>query len=465
MHLSRRRFISGAASVALMSFLGQPYWRQWLAPGATESLEQGPVASPPVLEPQFLDCDIFLKGGLVIDGTGSRGRFADVAVKGDRIVAVGSFTPVLGARSIDVTGLVVAPGFIDIHTHTEQYWQTRKTGEMILLQGITSHIGANCGTSVPSIKDYFDSLGPMGVNFGLFVGYKPLRQKAVGKANRTAVYAEVKEMQEDLAQGLMAGAFGLSVGLSYWPQTLATTEELVELCLVVKEFGGFYSTHIRCEQDNVLESLEEAINIGFRAQVPVQYSHVKTAQKKNWGKMGRVLTMLEEAVKSGVDITGDAYAYQFSSLDVGSSRESIGPDDMRMALQHPLIMMASDGGLNTDSSAIHPRSYGNYPRVLGRFVREEGLLDLEEAVRKMTSLPAKRLGLADRGLLAPGYRADIAVFNPDTILDRALREKTNILATGVEWVLVNGTLAVEGGRATGALAGQPLKNARASRIA
>jgi N-acyl-D-aspartate/D-glutamate deacylase len=418
-----------------------------------------------VPEPQLLDCDIYLRGGLVVDGTGSKARFADVAVKGEHVVAVGSFIPVPGARSIDVKGLVVAPGFIDIHTHTERYWLTGKPGEMVLLQGVTTQIGGNCGTSVPSIENYFNALGPTGVNFGLFVGYRPLREKVAGGVNRTTNYVEIKEMQEDLAQGLMAGAFGLSVGLDYWPQSLAKTEELVELCRVLKEFGGFYSAHIRCEEDNVLTSLEEAIEIGFRAQVPVQYSHVKTAQRQNWGKMGRVLTMMEEAAKSGLDITGDAYAYQFSSLDVRSTRESIGPDDMRMALQHPLIMMASDGGLRSDGSVIHPRSYGNYPRVLGRFVREEGLLTLEEAVRKMTSLPAKRLGLADRGLLAPGFKADIAVFNAESILDRALREKPNILATGVEWVLVNGTLAVEGGQATGVLAGQPLKNTRTSRIA
>jgi len=465
MRLSRRRFIGGAATVALASVLGQPYWRQWLLPVFEEKPGQGPVSGTPVPEPQLVDCDLVITRGMVIDGSGSRVRIADVAVKGDRIVAVGNITPVSGARVIDGTGLVVAPGFIDVHTHTERYWQNEKSGEMILLQGVTSHIGGNCGSSVPSIKDYFDTLGYAGVNFGLFVGYRQLRQKALGNASRKALYKEVKKMQEDLANGLMAGAFGLSVGLSYWPQIFATTEELVDLCLVLKEFGGFYSTHIRCEQDNVLISLEEAIDIGFRSQVPVQYSHVKTAQQRNWGKMGTILTMIEDAVKSGVDITGDAYAYQFSSLDVGSSRESMGPDDMRMALQHPLIMMASDGGLRQGGAAIHPRTYGNYPRVLGRFVREEGLMTFEEAIRKMTSLPARRLGLADRGLLAPGYKADIAVFNAETIIDRALREKPAILATGVKWVLVNGVLAVAEGQATGALAGQALKNTAAYQIA
>jgi N-acyl-D-aspartate/D-glutamate deacylase len=457
MRLSRRGFIWGTASVAAMSFLGQHYWQQWLLPGVTKDPAAEPVADPLRPEPLPIDCDLCLRGGLVLDGTGSKGRLADIAVKGDRIIAVGDFVPAPGAKIIDVRGLVVAPGFIDIHTHTERYWQTGKTGEMILLQGVTSHIGGNCGTSVPSIRDYFATLGSTGVNFGLFAGYRPLRLQAAGNVSRAANHQEIIKMQNNLREALLAGAFGLSVGLEYWPQHYATTEELVELCLVLKKYGGFYSTHIRCEEDKVLQSLEEAVQIGFLAQVPVQYSHVKTAQKRNWGKMGQVLAIMEDAVKSGLDITGDAYAYQFSSLDVGKDRESIGPEDMRMALQHPLIMMASDGGLRADASAIHPRAYGNFPRVLGRFVRDEGLMPLTEAIRKMTSLPARRLGLNDRGLLAPGLKADIVAFNADMIIDHAKREKPNILASGVAWVLVNGQLAVADGRPTGVLAGRPLK--------
>lgn len=453
MGLSRRRFLTGVASAAVLGYLGQGR----LFGGAKEVTASRTMPEPPE-EPAPVPCDYVLAGGDIVDGLGQPRFKGDVGVKDGRIVAVGRFTPEAGARVLDVSGLVVAPGFIDLHTHTEQYIRKDGRAGMVLLQGVTSQIGANCGTSVPSIQGYFDSLGQTGVNIGLFVGYKTARKAVVGDAPRKATPQEVFAMQEEVAKGMQAGAFGLSVGLSYWPQILATTEEMVELCQAVRDYGGFYSTHIRDEQDDVLPSVEEAIEIGLRAGLPVEYSHVKTAQRQNWGKMARVLEMVEGAGRSGLDITGDTYGYTFSSLDLGSSRESMSEEDVRMALSHPLIMIGSDSGLNLDGSANHPRAYGNYPRILGRYVREQSLLTLEETVRKMTSMPAKRLGLRDRGLLAEGFKADITVFDPGAINDRSTRENPSLPATGVTHVLVNGRLAVEAGRPTGVLAGEQLKS-------
>lgn len=453
MKLTRRQFLTGVTSALALGLLNSNRFLRHLS----ASLEEDKNASLLAEDLQFtVDCDWVLKNGLIVDGSGRPAFKGNVGVKGDRIVAVGDFSFPDGARIIQAEGLVIAPGFIDLHTHTEDYMLHNGRAEMLLLQGVTTHIGGNCGTSVTSLPAYWESLGPLGINFGLLCGYGTLRQRVLGSSRR-ATAQEITAMQREVASALEAGAFGLSVGLSYWPQSLATTAELVELCRVVAQYGGFYATHIRSEEDGVLLAVEEAIAIGRQAGVPVQYSHIKTAQRRNWGKMARVLSLLERAREEGLDITADVYVYTFSSLDVGSSRESISEEDMLLALKHPLVMIASDTGLRPDGRASHPRAYGNYPRVLGLFVRERKVLTLEEAIHKMTYLPARRLGLTERGALVPGARADIIAFDPVAISDRSTRENPNILATGVRYVFVNGQLAVKEGIPTGVLAGQALR--------
>lgn len=455
--IGRRTFLIGAAGLSLIGLTQKGIWARWMEDQEPEIMEADGEELEPTRkeEPILIDCDYILTNGKIIDGSGTPGYYGDLAIKDQKIVAIGEFEPGEKAQRIDATGLIVAPGFIDLHTHTENYLKAKGQGEMILLQGVTSQIGGNCGTSVGSISEYFAELQEVGINIGLFVGYRTLRNKYVGqeRTNPTQLLA----MQEELALGLEEGAFGLSVGLQYWPQSQGTTEEMIELCSVLRDYGGFYSTHMRNEEDRVLPSVEEAITIGMEAGVPVQYSHIKTAQKANWGKMSQVLAMVEEASQGGLDITADVYGYTFSSLDLDSDRESMDEEDLLMALTHPLVMVGSDSGLNKEGKAIHPRAYGNYPRILRKYVREENILPLEIAIHKMTAMPAQRLGLENRGLLSPGMQADITVFDENTITDQATRQNPSVLARGVHHVFVNGQLAVNHGEPTGILAGEPLK--------
>lgn len=457
--ISRREFIIGLISVSALSMAGCGKMTNLIQAAESgaggEKQDERPVSLRTVVP---VTCDYVLAGGTIVDGTGGKPFKGDVAIKGDKIVAVGDFVPGSMAQIIDVSGLYVTPGFIDLHTHNELYLLRNGKADMFLLQGITSQIGGNCGTSVMSVGDYFSELGAVGINIGLFSGYKMLR-RAVQPVNPHRITPkELEQLIKRLARDMENGAFGLSVGLQYWPQILATTDELVELCRVVGQYGGFYSTHIRNEEDTVIPSVEEAIEIGFKAGVPVQYSHIKTAQTRNWGKMEKVLEMVQAANSDGLDITADVYGYTFSGLDVWSDvKESINEDDMLLALDHPLVMIGSDSGVDTKGKGTHPRSYGSHSRILAKYVRDRGVISLEEAVRKMTSMPAGRLGLQDRGILREGDAADIAVFDLQAINDQATRANPNILATGVKHVFVNGRHAVKDGKVTGELGGVALK--------
>ncbi|MBC7326336.1 MAG: amidohydrolase family protein, partial [Moorella sp. (in: Bacteria)] len=220
--------------------------------------------------PAPVACDYLFRQGLIIDGSGNKARRGDVGVKGKEIVAVGDFQAAPGAVEIDARNLVLCPGFIDPHTHTENYLAGGGGATMLLLQGVTTHLGGNCGTSVHRVGEFLDNIDKLAINLGILAGYKNLRLATVAEEGRPAGAKEVAAMQEKLAAALKEGAFGLSVGLEYWPQTLATTRELIELCQVLKEYGGFYATHIRSESDRVLEAVEEAVAIGQQAGIPVQ---------------------------------------------------------------------------------------------------------------------------------------------------------------------------------------------------
>jgi len=456
--LKRRDFLLGFAFFGLLGLLNWDYVFGDVSSSAPEKTEkETPAPEPAVPE---VDCDYVLENGLIVDGTGQPGFLGSIGIKGDSIVAVGDFAVLGECRRINAQGLVIAPGFIDLHTHTEDYWAAGGNGEMVLKQGVTTHIGGNCGSSVPSVGRYFDSLGQAAVNVGLFVGYKNLRAAVSDNEKKAIGPAELSRMKEIIAQGMKEGAFGLSVGLSYYPQYKASTEELIELCRVVKEYKGFYSTHIRDENDGVIPSVEEAIQIGTGAEIPVEYSHVKCAGKRNWGKMKKVLALLDQAVAGGLDITGDVYGYTYSSLDAAENnrKESMCEEDMVRALQHPLIMVGSDSGLNKKGGTSHPRAYGNYSRILSLYVRDKQVLTLEKVIHKMTLMPAKRLRLNDRGVIAPGKKADLAVFNLAAVEERATRQVPNQFSTGMKYVFVNGSLVLEQGVVSGIMAGRVLRN-------
>lgn len=462
--ITRRTFIVGAGSILALGYLSWERLVPGLLPGSGAASQAdggaaatGGAAAGQAPPPPTVECDYIFRQGLISDGSGSKAQPGDVGVKGKEIVAIGDFQAAPGAVTIDARGLIICPGFIDPHTHTEDYLSRGGGAAMQLLQGVTTHLGGNCGTSVDGVGAFLDGINKAGINLGLLAGYKNLRRAAVAKEGRAARPNEVAAMQEKLATMLQEGAFGLSVGLEYWPQTFATTGELVDLCQVLREKGGFYATHIRSESDRVLEAAAEAITIGQQAGVPVQYSHIKASFQRNWGKMQRILSLVDDARRGGLDITADVYGYTFSSWDLGSSRDSLSEDDLQLALQHPAVMIGSDSGLDAQGRAVHPRAYGNYPRILRRYALDKKVITLEQAIHKMTAMPAQRLGLKDRGLLAPGYKADIVAFDPEAIADRATRTNPNQTAAGVRWVLVNGQVAVKEGQVTGTMAGEVLR--------
>lgn len=417
--------------------------------------------SKKVIAPKPLDCDWIIDNVILVDGSGESGFKGGLAVKGEEIVAVGRFSFPSDIKVINGEGLVLSPGFIDIHTHTEDYVYSGGDMSPFLSQGVTAQIGGNCGRSPQEIADYFKTVSRLPINYGLLMGYATLRKMVRGRDNGgQTTLAEITKMQEFLQRALQEGAVGLSIGLEYWPQTYATTEEIMSLCDVVRETGGFYATHIRNEYDHVLEALDEAIMIGKKTNVPVQYSHLKAGYTRNWSQYPQILEKLEHAVAEGLDITADLYAYDFSSTDLEKApfTPSLSQEGLELAAAHPLTFFGSDSGIYSGGWAIHPRAYGHIPRVLGRLVRENEVLTLEAAVAKLTSKPARRLNLKNRGLLKKGYKADLVLFDPQTIIDKATRNNTTVFSEGVRHVWVNGSLAWSEGKVINNGSGQMISN-------
>jgi len=517
--------------------------------------------------------DLVFKNARILDGTGAPWFLADVAVKDGFIAKVGKVSGD-AARVVESTGKYLAPGFIDAHSHSDQALVANPTADSKVMQGVTLEVIGQCGSSgaprgtklykgaeealdevdSPTWTDmasYVDLLERNGVSLNVapLVGHGTIRRQVMGSERRAPDEREMALMKDLVAQAMEQGAFGMSTGLIYVPGTYATTGEVIELARVVSKYGGLYFTHIRNEGDRLLEALEEAIRIGFEADLPVQISHFKAMGQKNWGKVKEAAGLVEEARKRGVDITADQYPYIASSTGLGSSlpsavwaggrekalarftdpegrkevlealkkRENWGnlviaslsdPDDQRFigksikevgeiqgispeeaclgllarnrgvvqivnfamseedvrtVMSYPWVMAGSDAralNVKTAKGQPHPRSYGTFARILGKYVREIGLLRLEEAVRKMTSLPAMRLGLQDRGILREGMRADLVLFDAETIIDKATFEKPHQYAEGVLWVLVNGVPVVEEKCHTGKRPGMVLRRTK-----
>jgi len=479
-------------------------------------------ATPPVTASAST---ILIRGGRVIDGTGKPARLADVRLEGDRIVSV---APGLGAQPgetvIDAHDKVVAPGFIDLHNHSDRQLFDRLDAATQTAQGITTLVvGVDGGGPLP-VGDFLARLdtAPAAVNVATMVGHGNVRKKVMGDDfKRPARPDEIAAMRELVARGMEEGAFGLSSGLEYDPGYYSTTDELVALAEVAARRGGFYATHIRNEADETLRALAEALEIGWRAHIPVHISHIKLGTVGVWGRTAEALRLLHRAAREN-DVTADWYPYNFwasttyvltpgrdfedrqtwvrALRDVGGAENvlithfpkdhsydgktlakvaaelkqdpadvlmdivrrgnadilgtSMSEVDVAAFFRDPLVMVSSDGGIEI----AHPRGAGTYPRVLGRYVRELKVVSLPAAVRKMTGMPARRLGLADRGLLQPGMKADVVVFDPRTVIDRSSAADPQARPVGIEHVFVNGVAVVEGGRPTSARPGRALRS-------
>jgi len=537
-----------------------------------------------------LSYDLLIKNGKVIDGAGNPWYMGDVAVEGDRIAAIGKLGDAKAERIIDAKGLVVAPGFVDAHSHSDFNTLVYREMEGTVMQGITTVVTGQCGSSIAPVNptmlalwekevnsqlpqgvslkvtwNTFDEYlreeekAGLGANAAHLVGHGAIRAAGMGPDARAPTAKELKKMKELTAEAMKAGACGISSGLIYPPGIFAKTRELIEVSKVVAEYGGIYATHLRGEGRSLIKSLREAITIGEKAGIPVQISHHKAANKAVWGKSRTTLKMIERARAKGIDVTVDQYPYRAGATSLvtllppwthdggieklltrladlkqrekmrkdikegipgwenfagelgwenvmissingdknkkyeGKTMDVIAKDmkekdvfdalwklilaeegtpgmiifsmdeaDIKRIMASPCQMVGTDSSSNSTTGPFgqgkpHPRHFGTYPRVLGKYVREEGVMRLEEAIRRMTSFPAQRYGILDRGILRPGMYADITIFDPATVIDKATFEDPHQYPEGMPYVIVNGKVTVDNGKYRKVLAGKTLR--------
>jgi N-acyl-D-amino-acid deacylase len=526
--------------------------------------------------------DVLIRGGDLVDGTGSEARVADVGIRGDRIAAIGHLSANGAARVIAAEGHVVCPGFVDIQSQSVLSLLASGDAESHIRQGITSELigeGGSPGQVTPRVlarnpryaewvdslglrvdwsgfRGYFDRLERSGtsVNLGAFASMDLLRIETVGYENRPPSASELGEMQAILDRAMREGAFGLATALAYPPASFSSTEELVALARIASAHGGIYISHVRGESGGVLAAIDEAITIGKEARLPVVVFHLKVAGRANWGRMPEVGALIEAARAQGGLVSACQYPYTMAGtglaaplpewvLDGGpdtllgrlrdpstrarvrqemESRDALlgrvdfeaiqiaevpkgsdpslvskrvaeiarftGEDpfdayfrilietrgaafalyhsmsegDVRTAMAFPWVSIATDAEATSPRGVlgralVHPRAYGTFPRVLGRYVREARLLSLPDAIRKMTSLPASQVGLTERGVIREGAFADIVVLDPTTVVDTATCEQPHQFPTGIRWVIVNGVVTVDEAEHTGARSGRVLR--------
>jgi len=477
--------------------------------------------------------DLLVTNARIVDGSGNPWFRADVAIKDGRIARIGRLGPETATRTIDAHGQILAPGFIDVHTHVESIYEL-PSAENFVRMGVTTLVTGNCGTSTTNVAEFLgrNKTQPLAVNLATLIAHGSVRRKVMGLGDRAPTPEELKQMESIVEQGMKDGAVGLSTGLIYVPGTYAKTDEIVALARVAAKYGGLYATHMRNEGDKVADAIRESIQIGEQAGLPVEISHFKISNKKLWGQSPMTLGLVRDARARGLAVTVDQYAYTASSTSLESrlpawlragglneakkrladkaTRErainetkdalkrsgfkdysyavvasygpdksyngksiaaitkqvrkksditnqieqmlemyeaggagmiyhGMGEDDVRRIMQEPFTMIASDSGVRqVDESVPHPRGYGNNARVLGRYVRELKLISLEDAIRKMTSLPAQTFGFRDRGLIREGFAADLVIFDENTIIDQATFDKPQQFPLGISYVIVNG---------------------------
>jgi len=493
--------------------------------------------------------DILIKHGKIIDGTGNPWFYGDIAIRNEKIVSVGNLNNWFASKTIDATDLVVAPGFIDVHTHIENDEAKNPYATNFITDGVTTVITGNCGSSNVDIKKYLsfiDSLH-LSINVATLIGHNDVREAVMGDANRAPTTEELNRMKSLVAQGMHDGAVGFSTGLIYIPGTYSNTNEIVELAKVAAQYNGVYSTHMRNESDSVTQAIDEALTVAKEANIPLEISHFKVGGQQNWGRSKQTLAMVKQAREQGLDVTIDQYPYTASSTSLstllpdwiladnndsikarlqdpeikkqaidymldklhhrklkhfnyavvayykadttlnGKSIEQVNlawhrkhkakyeaetvidmmlqggagmvfhgmsEDDVKYIMQYPFNMFACDAGIRVFGEGVpHPRGYGTNARVLGKYVRDEKVITLEEAIRRMTSLPGQKFHFKDRGLLLPGYAADIVVLDANIVNDLSTYGKPHQYPTGFKYVLVNGKITLVNGHHNGTRAG------------
>jgi N-acyl-D-amino-acid deacylase len=524
--------------------------------------------------------DVIIKNGLIVNGIGTPGIKKDIGIIGDKISVIDKLGDTTADMIIDVTDLVVAPGFIDIHTHTDTNLLVDPRGVSKISQGVTTEVSGNCGSSPfplsktdlkelnedlnerygisatwNTISEYLKILdeSKISMNYATFTGQGTLRSYVVGKNDIAPTAEHMHKMKAVLEKSMKEGSFGLSSGLEYAPGSYADTQELIELCKVVAGNGGIYNTHIRNEDDYVIEAIEEALHICKEANVSVELAHLKACNKSNWHKVDKMLELISNANDQGMPVKADRYPYiaygtglstfiplwsrqgktddvlarlkdseqikkieeyaigrgsriggwdrvmisycksdknkkwegksiqecaQESAtaefefirelliedrLSTGIVGFAMDENNLKKILSSPLVMIGSDGSTVAPDGKLasgkpHPRYYGTFPRVLGKYCRQENCFDLPTAVKKMTSMPAKKLGIKNRGSLIKGNFADITIFNPKTIIDTATFTEPHQTAEGIEYVLVNGKIVINKSKHTGIFPGRVLRH-------
>jgi dihydroorotase/N-acyl-D-amino-acid deacylase len=497
--------------------------------------------------------DLVIANGRIIDGTGDPWFYGDVAVKGNSIAALGKFSRASASQYLDAQGQVVAPGFIDIHTHARRGIFLDPAAQNYIHQGVTTVFEGPDGSSPLPIAPFLEKVAALKLapNFGTFAGQGSIRQEVMGLVNRPATPEELEKQKQIARQAMLDGAFGITTGLFYVPGNFTPTDEVIAVERIAGEMGGMHHSHMREEASHVLDSVRETIRIGEEGHMPTQITHHKIIGKGNWGKSVDTIRLVEEARARGVDVTIDQYPYTASStgtaslipqwaqeggqkslierLDAPATRarikstvienikfdrgggdpanvvmancsfdkslagknlaeitkargreltienaaetlleiqhqggcsavyHAIDEQDVERIMKYPFTMIASDGEVpQFNVAAPHPRSYGTFSRVLARYVRERHAITLEDAIHKMSGLPAQRTKLYDRGLIRPGMKADLVVFDPATVEDKATFEKPHQYAVGYKWVLVNGRVVIENDKLTSERPGQVL---------
>lgn len=496
--------------------------------------------------------DLVITNARIVDGTGNPWFRGDVGIRNGRIARIGKFAAANAKNRIDARNRILAPGFIDVHTHVESLFNL-PAAENFVRMGVTTLVTGNCGGSTTNVAEFLGRVQdkPTAVNIATLIGHGSVRRKVMKLDDRAPTVDEMKQMEAIVEQAMRDGAVGLSTGLIYIPGTFAKTDEIVGLAKVAARHGGVYATHMRSEGEHVMDAIRESIRIGEQAGLPVEISHFKVSSKKLWGQSVATLDLVREARLRGLQVTVDQYAYTASSTsldarlptwllaggfdeakkrladkvthervvkdmkeilkrsgfkdysfamvanheadksfngksiaditrqvrgkkDVDSQIEQIlamyeaggagmiyhvmGEDDLQRIMREPFTMIASDSGVRQiDESVPHPRGYGNNARVLGRYVREMKLISLEDAIRKMTSLPAQTFGLHDRGLVREGFAADLVIFDENTISDRATFVQPHQFPVGIEQVIVNGEAVFVEGKMTTVRPGAALR--------